>query len=231
MNVKKLQAYIDLYKRFLEKDRNLTGVYKYESVFHFQNNWDVDAPDFGKMYSASLKNSMTKRLWKREAWHPKEMMLKLIETDQEFVRRMFKDLFDESKAADQRISRFKFGCDEMLTDYKLKNQTSIENNHHHDNNEMILLYLSFRYPTAYCLFEYSAFRQTMELLGVPNLPGPYDVDRFLKLTKILNTFLQRNEPLVALHKARRQKPMYFGGESKLIVHDFYTQVPHLYLKS
>ncbi|MEL6924051.1 MAG: hypothetical protein AAFO94_08385, partial [Bacteroidota bacterium] len=122
MQVKLLQAYIKAYRHFLERDRDLTEVYRYETIWHFQEHWDLEAPDFGSMYTRCWKNSKTNRLWKREAWFPQEMMLKLIATDAEFVRRMFRDLFDESKAADMRISRFKFGCDEMLSDYKLKHR-------------------------------------------------------------------------------------------------------------
>ncbi|MEL6844611.1 MAG: hypothetical protein AAFP02_15480, partial [Bacteroidota bacterium] len=155
------------------------------------------------------------------------MMLKLIATDAEFVRRMFRDLFDESKAADMRISRFKFGCDEMLGDYKLKNRASVENNHYHDDNEMILLYLTCRYPEQYCLYEYGAFRQTMERLGLRDVPGPYDVDRFLKLTKAMYLFLQKEEALIELHRQRRVSAGYYAGPAKQIAHDFYKLVPQL----
>jgi len=227
VQVKKLQAYIAAYKTFLKRDRNLTEVYKYETIHHFQAQWDLDAPDFGEMYAQCWSNSKTNRLWKRESWFPQEMMMKLIATDQEFVRRMFRDLFDETKPSEMRISRFKFGCDEMLVDFKLQNQVSIDNNHYHDDNEMILLYLTCRFPEQYCFFEYSAFRQTLELLGVINLPTPYDTERFFKLTKAMHLFLQKDEELFELHQQRRSKANYFSEPSKLIVHDFYHQVPLL----
>ena len=133
MEVKKLTYYIDQFKLFLKKDRDFQEIYKWESLFNFQKHWDIDAPDFGKMYDNSLQNNHSRRLWKREAWTPKEMMIKFIEIQPELDRKMFKDLFEESKSVETRISIFKFCCEEMLKEYKDRHKTSIENNHYHDD--------------------------------------------------------------------------------------------------
>ena len=220
MQVKKLQQYIEDFKVYLKKDRIFQEAAKWEAQANFQKYWDIDTPDFGSMYKQCLKNTQTQRLWKRESWFPKEMMLKLIAVDQEFVRRMFKDLFDESREIETRISRFKFGCDELLSDFKKQNKRSIENNHYHDNNEMILLYLSFRFPQEYTFYDYPTLKITMELLGSLDIPGPYDLTRFFKITKVLYTFLQKDESLKDLHLERLSKHRYTPVVSKLLVHDF-----------
>jgi 5-methylcytosine-specific restriction enzyme B len=222
MEVKKLTYYIDQFKQFLKYDRDFREIHKWESLFCFQENWDIDAPDFGKMYDRCLQNNQTRRLWKRESWTPKEMMLKFCKIQPDFVRRMFAALFDEEKSIETRISKFKFGCDEMLAEYKFNHKTSIENNHYHDDFQMIMLYLTFRFPQKYTLYDYPAFSKTMSFLGINDIPGPYDIQRFLKLTKILNTFLQKDKELLELQSKRLKINKLELKVGSLLVHDFYT---------
>jgi len=222
LEVKKLKQSIEDYRSFLKKDRDFRHRYIWESLQTFQTNWDIDAPDFAAMFNRSFENTTSRRLWKREAWLPKEMMLKLINTDQEFVRRMFKDLKDESKELEGRISRFKFGCDTLLLDYKKRKATTIENNHFHEDNEMIFLYLSFLFPDKYTLFQYNDFLKVNEKLATPILPGPYDLIRFVKITKIFHTFLQKDEELKAANERRLSGGLEGIAASQLLVFDFYA---------
>ncbi len=224
MNVQKLKEYISTYKNFLKKDRELKEMYKWETLKIFQKNWDIEAPDFGKMYDACLQNSTTKRLWKKESWFPKEMMMKLIAIDPEFARRMFRSLFDEEKEVAGRISRFKFGADELLADYKKVYKNSIENNHFHDDSSILYFYLTCRFPEKYTFFTYNTFVKTVERLGVLDLPAVYDLERFGKLTNILNTFVKKDTELLELHQSKRNPEIHFTGDSRLIVHDFYQYV-------
>jgi 5-methylcytosine-specific restriction protein B len=222
MQVKKLEYYIDQFKQFLKRDRDFHEIYKWESLFHFKENWDIEAPDFGAMYDRSLQNNQTRRLWKRESWTPKEMMLNFCEIQPDFVRRMFTDLFDETKSVETRISRFKFACDELLIEYKTSHKTSIENNHYHDDFQMIMLYLTFQFPQKYTLYYYPAFSKMMRLLGITDVPGPHDIERFIKLTKILNTFLQKDKELLELQSKRLKTNRLDLEIGSLLVHDFYT---------
>lgn len=220
MEVKKLQAKIQAFKSFLKTDRAFRALHKWEALSHFQQHWDIEAPDFGKMYNDSLQNTTTQRLWKRETWRPKEMMLLLIDLDSVFSRRIFKNLFDETQSIDTRISMFKFGCDEMLQEFKRQNKRTIENNHYHDDNEMIFLYLTFQHPAEYTFFEYPTFIETIKQMGISDLPDQYNLDRFLKLTKILYTFLKKDEELLEIHRSRLPSNRFYKKDSKLIVHDF-----------
>jgi 5-methylcytosine-specific restriction protein B len=135
---------------------------------------------------------------------------------------MFHDLFNEEKTIETRISRFKFGCEELLKEYKDHHKTSIENNHYHDDFQMIMLYLTFRFPQKYTLYDYPAFNKTMTLLGITDLPGPYDIERFIKLTKILNTYLQKDKDLLDIQSDRLAINKLQPEIGSLLVHDFYT---------
>ncbi len=223
MNVQQLNKYLAHYKGWLKKQKPNSAGYYWESFAHFQQQWDVDAPDFAGMYDSSLQNSQSKRLWKREAWEPKEMMLRFAQMQPEFVRRMFKDLFDEEKDIKGRISRFKFGMDAMLAEYKERHPRRIDNNHYHDDSEMIHLYLAFHFPEKYSLFHYPSFRKLTELLMVKNPPSPFETDRFFKITKIWRTFLGKDEELLEWH--RRTLPTEVPTEeiTGLVVFDFYRK--------
>jgi hypothetical protein len=221
MEVKKLQAYIQAFRTYLQRDRVHKEIYKWQALNHFQEHWDLEAVDFAGMYDQSLQSQTTQRLWKRETWRPKEVMQQLIQQDAEFARRMFRLLFDESQNIETRISMFKFGCEELLQEFKKQHRTTIVNNHYHDDNQMILLYLTFRYPEQYTFFDYPPFVETLKRMNIKDLPDPYNLERFFKLTKIMNTFLQKDEVLLEGQRQRLPANYQQQGISKLLVHDFY----------
>ena len=221
MNLQKIQQYISDYKKHLQSTRDFEEGYKWESLQVFQNNWDIETADFGKMYNASFQNSETRRLWKGDNFFPKEMMLKFIEIAPDFVRNMFRDLFDENKDVENRISRFQFCCDSLLSEYKSKFPLTIENRHFHLENHMISMYLCFRFPEQYLLFEYPPFKQAMINIGVTNLPTQFDITRFFKVARTLNTFLQKDQELVNFHKVKLRPQVHFMENTLLLVNDFY----------
>ena len=222
MQVKQLEKYIFGYKTFLKKDKGYRALYKWEAIYNFQKYWDVNAPDFAGMYNKALESSTSRRLWNREAFYPKKMMLRFLQMEPEFVRSMFKDLFDESKTIVVRSTRFKFCCDELLKQYKDENATSIENNHYHGDSQMLFLYLCFNDPQKYTLYDFQAFLKMMRRLNSIKLPEPYDVERFVKISRALLQFLQKDDELIALHNARLPAGWSNLQKEMLLVHDFYT---------
>ncbi|MFK7808861.1 MAG: hypothetical protein AB8F74_13740 [Saprospiraceae bacterium] len=219
MNLQKLNHFIALYKTHIQKKKPNDFGPHWESMLHFQKSWDVDAPDLAAMYDSSLQNTQTKRIWKREAWEPKEMMIRFAQMQPEFLRKMFKDLFDETKDLNGRISRFKFGLDTLLLEYKERNPRRIDNNHYHDDSEMVHMYLSFRFPEKYCLFHYPEFRKLTELLMLQNPPSPFETDRFFKITKIWRTFLAKDPEVLKIHN----KVFTDIDVSGFLVFDFYRE--------
>ncbi|MEM9824197.1 MAG: hypothetical protein AAF985_24135, partial [Bacteroidota bacterium] len=195
--------------------------YKWESQQVFQDHWDIEAPDFAQMYENSLQNTETRRLWKGQNFFPKEKMARLIRFQPDFARRMFRDLFDESKSIESRKSRFLFGCDSLLQDYKTAHPHSIENNHDHENNHIISMYLAFHYPQNYTLFFYPEFKAFMQKLKVTQLPSPYDFERFCKISRTLNTFLNKDPDIPGLIARKLHPDRHYKAPSLLLVHDFY----------
>ena len=112
MQLKKLEICLAKYKEFLPTKAAGERLYIWESQGIFQVKWNPEEVDFATMYDRSLANSFTRRLWKRERYEPKRMMSEFIREDPEFVRTMFKDLFNEEKSVENRVDRFVFYCDD-----------------------------------------------------------------------------------------------------------------------
>jgi len=221
MNLQKIQQYISEYKNHLQNTRDFENAFKWESLKNFQNKWDIEAADFGKMYDACLQNQTSRRLWKGNNFFPKEMMLKFINISPDFVRNMFRDLFDESKDIENRITRFQFCCNSLLSEYKSKYPLSIENNHFHQENHIISMYLTFRYPHQYTIFEYPNFKTTMEQFGSTKIPTPFEFERFFKVSRTINTFIQKDKELTSIAKKKLFPSLHFMDNTLLIINDFF----------
>ena len=192
MLLSKIQSSITAYKNWLNSVKQHPRVYKWESVQHFQDNWNLDTGDPAEMFDSCFQNSETRRLWQTENWEPKRMMHLLWKFDPQTLRLMFDDLFNETKAIDGRIGRFLFGCDTVMHDYKKAKATSVENNHYHDDYQMIALYLAFRYPGNYAPYDFHVFQQMLTYFGARDIPQQHDLPRYFKVLNTLMNFLDKD---------------------------------------
>lgn len=221
MQLKKIQASLKDYKDHLQKQDQVGYQIFCESQWFFQNNWDDTDEDFIEMYDRSLYNSQTKRLWKGHNYFPKEMMLKMLRVQADYGWAMFRDLFDEAKDIDGRIGRFKAGCDELLRQYKLKYPLKVDNNHFHEDNQMIALYLAFRFPDQYAPFDYLAFKGAMQILGATKVPESFEIERYFKTSRTIFNFAQKEEGLKALFFEKLPDHQHFKQDNLMLVYDYY----------
>lgn len=221
MQLKRVQHYFGEFERFLRKQEAEDRLYMWESQAIFQENWQNEAPDWLVMYDRALQNSTSRRLWKREAFEPKRIMLLFLEMEPEYVKHAFRDLFNEEKSVDSRMDRFVFYCDELLRMYRERHPHSIENNHYHGNDyDMISLYLAFRYPADYTPYDLDRLVSLLRKLGVGNLPQANDPVRYFKVMRTLYKLMQKEEAILEHHEQRIAGDAYYQGESLLLVHDF-----------
>jgi len=222
MKVEKINHYKDKFKKHLhqlvEDYTPYEEAYKYENLLNFQQNWDLGDLDFHSIFNKSFKSKISNKLWGGSKDSPKSMMLEFINLNKEFVRTAFRDLFNEEKDITMRINRFGFHCDQML-DQSLEAKKKF-NTHHHEDRKMAALYLSFNAPELYTLFEYPIFKKTMELLDTRSVPEKFEIERYFKLSKGLNTLISKDEELMEWHKEliKPYDQVHFG---QMIVHDFY----------
>ncbi len=221
MQLNLLRQAFEKYKKFLSSSDSGKRLYVWESQRIFQEFWDLETTELVAMFDQSFQNSTTRRLWRREAYEPKEMMLKFIEMAPDFFLQMFGDLFNEDKTIDGRIDRFIFYCDQLLQEYKSQKPHSIENSHFHDDGyQMISLYLSFRFPDQYAYYRYQVFRLFLEKMGVVNLPEVNDFERFVKVSRTVFKLMKKEEDLMTLHQNRLEEGKHYFEDSLLLIYDF-----------
>ncbi len=221
MQLKLLRQYFADYERELRAGRRSQRLYIWEAQRIFQEHWDLEAADLAAMYDRSLESPVTRRLWKRESYEPKRMMLEFIRMAPDFTRQMFRDLFDDDRSLEGRAGRFVFYCDELLQQYKASHPTSIENNHYHDDDyRMVFLYLAFRFPERYTLYDPQVFVKTLGNLGVANLPLTNDPERYAKVVRTIAQLMHKETAIAQLHRQMQPDERYFQGESLLLVYDF-----------
>ncbi len=218
MRVDKLKEYINHYKRFLEKSPDYEIGYKWAANKQFKDNWKLLFTDFPKMYDASISDRFVQRFWGNRYEHPKAAMLKLVAYQPEQAESMFRALLNEDELLERRIGKFLFMLDDLLSDYKRTHEDL--NNHLHDGFKMISVYLSFQYPEKYPLFDYKVFSELMRKLGATNIPQINEFDRYIKVLKNINLFIQKDEELLAIHKKRIVQPDFFQEDSLLLAQDF-----------
>ena len=68
MVLAKINAAIADYKKWLVSTKHPPFVHQWESVQHFQDHWNLDAPDPAAMFEGSFHNTETRRLWQTENW-------------------------------------------------------------------------------------------------------------------------------------------------------------------
>lgn len=216
MNLRLLQTHIERFRNYLETAGEFPFLYAWESQRIFQENWDLDAADFAAMYDASLQNSSNRRLWKDERYTPKEQMLLFAQAYPDFLRDMFKDLFNENKDAENRIDRFLFHCDELLRDYRDTHPDYIETRHYHEDYRMISLYLAFRYPDQYAIFDDQAFRRFLHSVQGKDISPVADPGRFFKVMRTVYNLMAKDEALLTAHYRRLDPDRHFYGKSLLL---------------
>lgn len=221
MQLQKIQQFIADYRNWLPSRPAEGRLYYWETQARWQAHWDLNAPDLRPGYTAGLENSHTRRPWKREGYEPKRMMLAFMDMEPEFVRTMFRDLFNENKEVSGRADRFVFYCDQLLLQYRERFPLRIDTSHYHDDGyEIVSLYLCLQFPLLYTPYQASRLITLLERLGARDLPRAGDFERHCKLMRTLQTMLLKDDLLMARHRARLQAYPDYQPDSLLLAFDF-----------
>jgi len=179
------------------------------------------------MYDGSLQNQTSSNLWASQFFFPKKVMLEFIKHDQERVRQMFKDLFNEEKDIENRIDLFVYHCDQLREEILETHPTY--QNHYHDGYRIISVYLCFRYPMKYTIYKYTEFKHFMELVQAKSIPSTNEIGRFFKVMHTLYGILSKDKELLAIHRKLRKGNNYYKDESLLLAQDFYWCCDRYYI--
>jgi len=117
--------------------------YKFAAVNHFQQHFDIEAPDLVSMLDAALLNN---NLVVGSMYFPKKMMLIFAESEPEVVRGALQRLFDESHSVAERLTEVT-GIFQDLMDRR--NAEMGETSHSYINLRFLSLLVGLRYPDKY----------------------------------------------------------------------------------
>lgn len=217
INKAKFDSFCQDYEVFL-KAKQESDFLLWECQANWQKTWDIEELDFKYAYDTSLKSMISVRLWKHDAYFPKEMMLRFIELDKEFARSIFRDLFDEAKDIDGRISRFVFHCDMFLEELRKKDMKA--DSHYHADLFMPSLYLSFRYPEHYAPYQFEVFSKFMDIMGARKIPVTNDIGRYFKVMRVVHKLLSSQEHITSTLDQGLSEVKSYKSKSLMMAYDF-----------
>ena len=221
MQLNLIQAAVAGFSTYLQGDPDDRYLPLYETQLNWQREWKLTAEEVGVNYDFALQNTQTRRYWKADNYAPKKMILLFAEAYPDLIREMFRDLFNEEREIGGRIGRFLHHCDELLREYKAANPRSVENNHFHDDNYRIIsLYLACRYPAQYAPLDFVAFSRTLARVGTRHPPTLQDLERIFKIHRALYKWLQKDEALMAAHRARLVPELHYTDDSLVLAFEF-----------
>lgn len=131
--------------------------YKWIAVKHFQDHWNIDAPDFAAMFKEAT--AKTSNLLTARNYFPRGMIIDFATADAEAVRAMFRALFDENSSVVDRVNHFIENAEKLRVKYGAEKWQS-----HYQNVNSISTYLWLKYPDKYYIYKYLECKQVAAVL-------------------------------------------------------------------
>ena len=202
--------------------------YKWEAVKHFQDNWDIEAKNFGEMFKKATDKTFN--LLASGYAYPRGMILEFANVDDNAVREMFRNLFDEDSDLAQRIETFINTSEEIRAKYD--NGTWKK---HYQNTNSVSTYLWLMYPDKYYIYKYELYKAVADELDdtyTPKRNGSVQnmIDGFKMYDEICDVLKADNNIRHMLHEAVTDK-CYSDPESKTITIDFGFYLARYYKKT
>jgi 5-methylcytosine-specific restriction protein B len=221
----RLQEIIKDYKKELAGSHWEEEKYKWEAIQCFQENWDIDAPDFGEMLKRSL--AKTENLLMASYFYPRDCIEEMAGYQPDTVREMFRKLFDESQDVYARIDAFKKSSKNLWEEYRKQKEADtgkeVGTNDFQTENA-ISTYLWLRYPDKYYIYKISEIKSVAQELQYPYSfkNGAYteNLKHFFELYNTICDKLKANSDLQHLMQSKLTEFCYPDPELKTLTIDF-----------
>ncbi len=198
--------------------------YKWEAVKCFQDNWDVNAPDFAEMLNRAL--GMTSNLLASTNYFPKKMIVSLAKAVPEKIRAMFDSLYDENRDVFERMNTFKQQSSIRLR----KDPTGAAR--HYQGESAISIYLWLRYPDKCYIYRFNEAKAVASKLSADYRfqKGAYEnnIRNFMSLYDEINLALKEDAELVELFRSRLTDTCYPDPELKTLTTDVGFYISRIY---
>lgn len=213
VNQEKLKESLEKYKAAFEK-RWPDERYKWEAVKWFQEHWDINADNFYEMFTVATDK--TYNLLASMNNFPRGMIQVYSEQDQEAVREMFIDLYDETKPVTDRIARFQVSAQDLCDRFSPGKQ-------HYQRPMAITVYLWLKYPARYDIFKYSVCKGTSQYLENSFVPKkgntPANIKGNMELIDEILEAVKQDEELLTMYKAKLDDKCYFDQSYRILAFD------------
>lgn len=221
MNLNLVKSYIENYKENFEFVHS-QEIYKWKAIKQFQDNFDINAKDFGGNLEISLNK--TKNLLGSGRYFPRRMLKSNAQKNPEKVRDMFNLLYDEDLDILERIKDFK-------ADFKEINVNNFQDLNDYQDDRAIVVYLTLRYPERYFFYKFTMFKEFAQMVEYPYKPigGRIEnVSQFFTMCELLRYEIEKDQELLKLHEKRINENCYYDLGHNVLTQDLiYASVRHL----
>lgn len=221
MNIEIIKAYISEYKKEFNSI-NRDEIYKWKAIKHFQEHFDLEAPDLAANLELSMQEA--KNLLASGKYFPKRMLRQNAEIAPERVREMLRILFDEDFDLGERIESFR-------ADFKILNRENYGEDNDYQDHRAILVYLVLMYPERYFLYKYGMFKDFAQIVKYPYQPKKgalKNLGHYLSLCDLVKEQIEKDQELLSMHARRLDDSCYRDIENHVLTQDFiYAVVRHL----
>ena len=176
--------------------------YKWIAVQHFQNNWDIEAANFKKMFEESTNK--LDNLMVSTQYYPRGVLLDLLKYPEE-MRSLFRVLYDEKKDLVERIITFQNKTTELAQKIPSVRRT-------YQDLRAVSTLLWLRFPDKYYIYKSREFRKTLNLIGwtiTSSLNGKADTYPI-----ILECMNKINEALINYNETKNKFANLLGNKNR-----------------
>lgn len=226
INIEKLQTAVAAYKEHFPQQWE-NEKYKWEAIKHFQDHWDVKAPDFTSMFMEATEKA--KNLLTSWLYYPRNMIRDFSNADSETVRGMFISLFNESIDISKRIEMFRADSEAIRNKY---NDGSWKQ--HFQDLRAITVYLWLKYPDKYYIYKYSVVHSTADVLESKFIPkkgsSTENIIGTINLYNEIHDYIKQDSDLVQMFNDALTENCYSDPELRTLSGDIGYFISRYYEK-
>ena len=209
---KKINKLIVEYKKDFNKI-NEQEIYKWKALKHYQDNWDINAPDFSAMVERAFDKTFN--LLGSGQYYPRRMLKELSKENPEKVRSLFKMLYDESIPLESRFDGFRAGFDSLVEERGIS---------HYQDLHAISLYLTFEYPEKYYIYKYGVWTDFLKNINepIPSIKGEHETFKIENSNKICDDILRvvrEDKELCHMSQSRLDDSCYSDPTYRMLAFD------------
>lgn len=205
-----LKKLVEQYKLRIAETGLANEIYKWKLLEQYSGRPDTSVPDF----LAELKSLDFKNLIYHMA---RGVLLHIATENSEGLKKVFIDLFDESKGLQERIKDFR---SETLRLYQAMGQKE----GHHQDERTTATYLSFKYPNKYTFYKASYYEKFCKLQGIKKAKASEKYTHYLDLLDhFIANYIASDQALIEQVK-ELLSPYYDGTNHRLLAQDILYQM-------